>query len=497
MRRFLPTWFMLFCISAPLGSAADVIGFVYSGGSYQMDGVGVRGNATLFDGSTVEIGEAAAKVQLTSGVAMWLAPKSRVSMSARGVRLLAGVGQFDASPEYWLEARAVRVASSQPHTTVRLALDETGGTVVAPLSGMVRVTNSRGVPVGELVKGSAVRFAGQAEAPSRVSVSGCLYAQGDRFGLTDAVTNVPIRLTGQGLQQEIGHVVDVSGVEGAAAADGLNVSVTAVRRLTSGPCVSGAAAGNAGLLAMAKPAEMTEQLQAAAPRLSLLVLEGEGAINNIKQRTAREPIVEVQDENHRPVAGALVLFALPRTGPSGTFANGATTLRVTTDAQGRAAARGLRPNNISGQFEIAVSASFAGLTAALVVRQVNTPAGVSGADSSTGGNSATTPRQVGQTAGQQSGRGGGVSTGAGGAGTGGGTTGTGGAGAGTGGGTTGTGGAGAGGAGAGGAGSSGAGVGLGIGSKIAIIGGITATAVVGGLAAAGTFGGGAEPAVSR
>ena len=221
------------------------------------------------------------------------------------------MGQFDASPEYWLEARAVRVASSQPHTTVRLALDETGGTVVAPLSGMVRVTNSRGVPVGELVKGSAVRFAGQAEAPSRVSVSGCLYAQGDRFGLTDAVTNVPIRLTGQGLQQEIGHVVDVSGVEGAAAADGLNVSVTAVRRLTSGPCVSGAAAGNAGLLAMAKPAEMTEQLQAAAPRLSLLVLEGEGAINNIKQRTAREPIVEVQDENHRPVAGAFTRTRLP------------------------------------------------------------------------------------------------------------------------------------------------------------------------------------------
>ena len=92
MRRFLPTWFMLFCISAPLGSAADVIGFVYSGGSYQMDGVGVRGNATLFDGSTVEIGEAAAKVQLTSGVAMWLAPKSRATMSARGVRLLAGHG---------------------------------------------------------------------------------------------------------------------------------------------------------------------------------------------------------------------------------------------------------------------------------------------------------------------------------------------------------------------------------------------------------------------
>ena len=35
-----------------------------------------------------------------------------------------------------------------------------------------------------------------------------------------------------------------------------------------------------------------------APMLNLVVLEGEGATNNIRQRTAREPIVQVQDENH-------------------------------------------------------------------------------------------------------------------------------------------------------------------------------------------------------
>jgi hypothetical protein len=495
MRRYLPAWFVLFSISAPLGSAADVIGFVYSGGSYRMDGVGVRGNATLFEGSTVEIGEAAAKVQLAGGAGIWLAPKSRATMSTRGVRLLAGMGQFDAPPDYLLEARAVRVASAQPHTTVRLALDETGGTVVVPLTGMVRVTNSRGVRVGELVQGGAVRFAGQAETPSRVSVSGCLYASGDRFGLTDAVTNVPVRLTGRGLQQEIGHVVDVSGVEAVAASEGLNVAVTSLRRLTAGTCVSGSS-GPAGLLAMARPAEITEQIQSVGPRLNLLVLEGEGAINNIKQRTAREPVVEVQDENHRPVAGALVLFALPRGGASGSFANGATTLRVTTDAQGRAAARGLKPNNVAGQVEIVVSASFAGLTASIVVHQINTPAGVSGTESSTGGNSATTPRNVGQSAGTQSSRTGSTNSGAGGTTTGGGAAGTGtgaGAGTGTGGGAAGTGGAGGTGAGSG----AGTGTGMGIGSKVAIIGGITATAVAGGLAAAGVFGGGAEPAVSR
>ena len=56
--------------------------------------------------------------------------------------------------------------------------------------------------------------------------------------------------------------------------------------------------------------------------LKLLILEGEGAVNNVKQRTAREVIVEVRDENDNPVGGAVVMFTLPDRGPSGLFANG-------------------------------------------------------------------------------------------------------------------------------------------------------------------------------
>src|SRR5436190_8872179 len=139
MRRFLTVCFALVSISATPAGAADAIGSVYSGGAYRSDGVAVRGNATLFEGTTLEIGEAAARVHLANGVGMWLAPRSRATMSARVVHLLAGMGQFEAPPEYKLEARAVRVASSLPHTTVRVALDETGGTVVEPLNGAVQV----------------------------------------------------------------------------------------------------------------------------------------------------------------------------------------------------------------------------------------------------------------------------------------------------------------------------------------------------------------------
>lgn len=114
--------------------------------------------------------------------------------------------------------------------------------------------------------------------------------------------------------------------------------------------------------------------EATSPKLKIVILEGEGAINNIRQRTAREPIVQVQDENNRPVAGALVLFTLPENGASGTFANGSKTFMATTDAQGKVTAKGLKPNKTEGQFQISVVATFQALKATAVISQSNTAA---------------------------------------------------------------------------------------------------------------------------
>ncbi len=125
--------------------------------------------------------------------------------------------------------------------------------------------------------------------------------------------------------------------------------------------------------------------QTAPGRLNLVVVEGDGAINNIRQRTAREPVVQVEDENHKPVAGAAVVFTLPSNGASGTFANGARTLTVMTDNQGQAAAHGFQPNSVQGKFQIRVTASQNGRTATTVISQSNAAvAGAAGAAVATG-----------------------------------------------------------------------------------------------------------------
>lgn len=114
-------------------------------------------------------------------------------------------------------------------------------------------------------------------------------------------------------------------------------------------------------------------------QLNIVIVEGEGAINNIKQRTAREPIVQVEDQNHKPVAGAAVVFLLPDQGASGVFANGSHTLTVMTDAQGRAVARGFRPNSVQGKLQIHVTASHQGQTASATINQVNALTAATGA----------------------------------------------------------------------------------------------------------------------
>ncbi len=120
--------------------------------------------------------------------------------------------------------------------------------------------------------------------------------------------------------------------------------------------------------------------QPAAPtKLSLIVVEGNDTINNVKQRTSRETIVQVEDENHRPVAGAAVAFLLPDSGPGGTFAGASKSATVVTDAQGRAVMPRMTTNQLTGQYQIRVNASFRGQQASITIAQQNVAAAAAAA----------------------------------------------------------------------------------------------------------------------
>ena len=104
-------------------------------------------------------------------------------------------------------------------------------------------------------------------------------------------------------------------------------------------------------------------------QLNIVVVEGEGAINNARQRVTREPIIRIEDENHKPIAGAAVVFTLPTEGATGEFGNGSKNLTIMTDKQGLATAHGLKLNGLPGKVPIQVNASYRGLTARTTISQ--------------------------------------------------------------------------------------------------------------------------------
>jgi hypothetical protein len=121
------------------------------------------------------------------------------------------------------------------------------------------------------------------------------------------------------------------------------------------------------------PAEAPRAGAPPAPQptmLQITILDGEGALNNIRARTAREPIVEVDDENHKPVAGALILFSIRSNGAGGTF-NGSASTSLYTDANGRAVAHGFHPNRKTGKYVIEVTAVAGAVTALILIHETN------------------------------------------------------------------------------------------------------------------------------
>lgn len=123
-------------------------------------------------------------------------------------------------------------------------------------------------------------------------------------------------------------------------------------------------------VAFQTPAPVPGQVAKPA-KLNINVIGGAGAINDVKQRTPRDFTIEIDDENDRPVVGAMVTFFSPNEGPGGSFVGDSHLLTVMTGSDGRAVAKDFRPNDIPGDYNIQVSVAFADQTATSTISQSN------------------------------------------------------------------------------------------------------------------------------
>lgn len=193
-------------------AATPAIGVVSAGGSFQVDGARVSGNATLFEGTVIETDRAPSELQWLHGGRMILGSDSRGKVCRDRLLLERGQAQIAGSTTYPIEAASLRVLAAQPDSTALVALDGPRQIHVSALAGPVRVINSDGILVANIPPGRTLAMETQvAGAAAPFTLTGTVLQRDGHYLLTDETTGVTVELQGEDLAPALGMRVRVTG----------------------------------------------------------------------------------------------------------------------------------------------------------------------------------------------------------------------------------------------------------------------------------------------
>lgn len=236
--------------SAALSAATPAIGVAMSQGVILLDSSRTPGNATLFNGNTLQTARSASQVRLKDGAQIRLDSDSRARIYSDHAELQAGsarVSGYSASAN-GLSVRTEGAGSA--NIAIRGKVVE-----VAALTGNVRVFNAAGVNVANLLPGRALNLVpADAGASAVSSLTGCVSNAGKAgLFLTDETSNITVQLRGEKLPAA-GRRAQIAGaiVPNATAGSSQVLNVMSVSdrgactggKLTAG-VAGGAAAGTA------------------------------------------------------------------------------------------------------------------------------------------------------------------------------------------------------------------------------------------------------------
>jgi len=161
----LPAVVMLFCTLTYATAGPTSIGTASVRGDMRVDGYTVKGDATLFDGTVVETGQASAVLRLDKGVEIKLATGSRGTLHRDRLVLQQGSTALTGSGSFELDANGLQVIPSEPNSHGVVSMSDGNTVEVAALTGGFRVTNNRGLLLASVHPGDALSFGAQQPAP--------------------------------------------------------------------------------------------------------------------------------------------------------------------------------------------------------------------------------------------------------------------------------------------------------------------------------------------
>jgi hypothetical protein len=240
MLKKLQVLAVLLCMLSYSAAGTVSIGTASARGDMRVDSYMVKGNATLFDGSVVETGQASADLRLAKGTEITMAVSSRGTLYSDRLVLQQGQSELAANSSFQLQANGLRVTPSEPHSRGVVSMKSSNTVEVAALTGSFGVTNDHGVLLASVRPGRTVSFAMQAAAgPLSFYGVGMVSYENGNYYLTIA-TDEKFLLTGQDFSKYVGKKMQVTGtVQAGTTTAGGAAQVVTVSSLAINGAVGG------------------------------------------------------------------------------------------------------------------------------------------------------------------------------------------------------------------------------------------------------------------
>ncbi len=202
---------ILFCLLSNAAAGTVSIGTASARGDIRVDSYQVKGNATLFDGSVIETGQASANLRMSKGTEITLSSSSRGTLYSDHLVLQQGQTEVAPSKAFQLQANGMSVVPNQPDSRGVVSLKEGNVLEVASLNGSFGVTNGHGVVLANVKPGHTMTFAMQAgAAPTEFYGVGLVTLENGTYYLTTDA-DVKYVLTCKDPHSFVGDKVVISG----------------------------------------------------------------------------------------------------------------------------------------------------------------------------------------------------------------------------------------------------------------------------------------------
>jgi hypothetical protein len=169
MFKHLQVLLALFAMLSNAAAGSVSIGTASARGNLRVDSYQVENNATLFNGSVVESGQASVDLRLGKGTEITMSKDTSGTVYSDHLVLQHGQGELAATGAFHLDANGLHVTPLSSGSRGLISVPDGNTVEVAALTGSFGIVDADGKMLGNVIPGKALHFALQAASTGTAS----------------------------------------------------------------------------------------------------------------------------------------------------------------------------------------------------------------------------------------------------------------------------------------------------------------------------------------